>query len=75
MGRKKRTYEDQRRADQQEYYDFLHTNQYKLKLNKRTDADVISWIESKMHWRSGTSFQGEIRRLIREEIRRTNNGQ
>ena len=71
MSRKRRTYQEQRRVDQQMYYDDFHTKQYKLKLNKKTDADIIRWIEAMMSWRSGTSFQGEIKRLIRQEIQRT----
>ena len=71
MGRKRRTYQEQRRVDQQMYYDNFHTKQYKLKLNKKTDADIIRWIESMMSWRSDTSFQSEIKRLIRQEIQRT----
>lgn len=71
MGRKRQTYQEQRRVDQQMYYDDFHTKQYKLKLNKKTDADIIRCIESMMSWRSGTSFQGEIKRLIRQEIQRT----
>ena len=71
MGRKRRTYQEQRRVDQQMYYDDFHTKQYKLKLNKKTDADIIRWIESMMSWRSDTSFQSEIKRLIRQEIQRT----
>lgn len=71
MGRKRRTYQEQQRVDQQMYYDDFHTKQYKLKLNKKTDADIIRWIESMMSWRSGTSFQSEVKRLIRQEIQRT----
>ena len=71
MSRKRRTYQEQRRVDQQMYYDDFHTKQYKLKLNKKTDADIIRWIEAMMSWRSGTSFQGEVKRLIRQEIQRT----
>lgn len=66
--KKKRSWSEQMRVDQQMDYDNYHTKQYKLKLNTGTDADIIKWIESKMNWRSGTSFQGEIKRLIREEI-------
>ena len=71
MGRKRRTYQEQQRVDQQMYYDDFHTKQYKLKLNKKTDADIIRWIESMMSWRSGKSFQSEVKRLIRQEIQRT----
>ena len=70
MGRKRRSFQEQLRIDQQLYYDDFHTKQYKLKLNKKTDAEIIKWIESKMSWNSGTSFQGEIKKLIREEIQK-----
>ena len=75
MGRKRRSFHEQQRIDQQLYYDDFHTKQYKLKLNKKTDADIIKWIDSKMSWRSGTSFQGEIKKLIREEIQRASEQQ
>ena len=75
MGRKRRSFQEQQRIDQQLYYDDFHTKQYKLKLNKKTDADIIKWIESKMSWNSGTSFQGEIKKLIREEIQRASEQQ
>jgi hypothetical protein len=70
MSRKRRSFQEQRRIDQQMYYDDFHTKQYKLKLNKKTDEDIIKWIESKMSWNSDTSFQGEIKKLIREEIQK-----
>jgi len=70
MSRKRRSFQEQQRIDQQLYYDDFHTKQYKLKLNKKTDAEIIKWIESKMSWNSGTSFQGEIKKLIREEIQK-----
>lgn len=75
MGRKRRSFQEQQRVEQQMYYDEFHTKQYKLKLNKKTDADIIKWIDSKMNWRSGTSFQGEIKKLIREEIQRASEQQ
>ena len=70
MSRKRRSIQEQQRVEQQMYYDEFHTKQYKLKLNKKTDAEIIKWIESKMSWNSGTSFQGEIKKLIREEIQK-----
>ena len=75
MSRKRRSFQEQQRVEQQMYYDEFHTKQYKLKLNKKTDADIIKWIESKMSWNSGTSFQGEIKKLIREEIQRASEQQ
>ena len=75
MSRKRRSVQEQQRVEQQMYYDEFHTKQYKLKLNKKTDAEIIKWIESKMSWNSGTSFQGEIKKLIREEIQRASEQQ
>lgn len=51
------------------YYDDFHTVQIKLKLNKKTDEDIIKWADGvKKSWRTTTSLQGEIKRLIRQEI-------
>ena len=70
MSRKKRSFEEQQRIDQQLWYDEVHTTQVKLKLNNKTDADVLEWISrQKRDFRK--SAQGEIKRLIREEIART----
>ena len=70
MSRKKRSFEEQQRVDQQLWYDELHTTQVKLKLNNKTDADILDWIsDQKKDFRK--SAQGEIKRLIREEIART----
>lgn len=71
MSRKRsRTWEQQLRVDQQNSYDEYHTKQIKLKLNLKTDADILDWLHKKALWSSGTSMQGEIKRLIREEIAR-----
>ena len=70
MSRKKRSFEEQQRIDQQLWYDERHTTQVKLKLNNKTDADIPDWIyDQKRDFRK--SAQGEIKRLIREEIART----
>ena len=70
MSRKKRSFEKQQRIDQQLRYDEMHTTQIKLKLNNKTDADILDWIyNQKRDFRK--SAQGEIKRLIREEIART----
>jgi len=70
MSRKKRSFEEQQRIDQQLWYDELHTTQVKLKLNNKTDADILDWIyNQKRDFQK--SVQGEIKRLIREEIART----
>ena len=57
------TSESQIRA--QAAYDRKNTVRLSLKLNVRTDEDIIQWI------RSQKSMQGTIKRLIREEIART----
>lgn len=70
MRKKRRTWEEERRADQQSWYDEMHTTQIKLKLNNKTDADILQWLcRQQRSW--GKSMQGEIKRLIREEIQRT----
>ena len=57
------------RADQQNWYDEMHTTQIKLKLNNKTDADILEWLRKQRYSRA-KSMQGEIKRLIREEIQR-----
>lgn len=56
------TPESQVRA--QRKYDREHTVGYYIKLNTRTDQDIIRWF-----W-SQRNKQGSIKRLIREEITR-----
>ena len=46
-------------------YDAHHTRTFSMKLNLRTDYDVICWLKSRK------SKQGELKRLIRDEIERT----
>ena len=65
--KKKRSWEAQQRVDQQNWYDEMHTTQVKLKLNNKTDADILDWIHSQKFTR-GKSVQGEIKRLIRQEL-------
>ena len=67
MTRKRRSWEEQRRVDQQNWYDEMHTTQVKLKLNNKTDADILDWIH-KQRYRRSVTVQGEIKRLIRAEI-------
>lgn len=50
-------------------YDKEHTTQVCLKLNLRTDEDIIKWL-----WKQ-SSKQGAIKELIRQEIARTENDQ
>ena len=45
-------------------YDKKNTRRINLKLNNKTDADILLWLESQ------ESIQGSIKRLIREEIER-----
>ena len=49
----------------QKKYDEAHTKRISLKLNTRTDVDIIRWL-----W-GQKSMQGSIKRLIREEIERS----
>ncbi len=46
-------------------YDKAHTKGIYLKLNLRTDKDIIWWTWNQQ------SVQGSIKRLIREEMRKT----
>ena len=48
----------------QAWYDAHNTKSYSLKLNLKTDADIIGWLRGKK------SVQGAIKELIREEIQR-----
>lgn len=45
-------------------YDKKNTRRVNLKLNNKTDADIILWLQAQ------ESIQGSIKRLIREEIER-----
>lgn len=45
-------------------YDAAHTKSYSLKLNMKTDRDIIYWLRDK------PSMQGAIKQLIRDEIKR-----
>ncbi len=57
------TTEAQKRASIK--YDKANTVQKLLKLNKKTDADILDWI-------SGKNFQGYVKALIREDMERRN---
>ena len=50
-------------------YDDWNTTQLKLKLNNKTDSDILRWLHVKKYGH-GTSMQGAIKSLIREEIAR-----
>ena len=55
--------------DAQDRYDSYNTVQVKLKLNMKTDADILAWVRQHKYGRD-TSVQGAIRVLIREDIAR-----
>ncbi len=57
----------------QERYDTFNTVQVKLKLNQKTDADILAWIRQHKYGRE-TSVQGAIKALIREDIARVQDG-
>lgn len=44
-------------------YDKANTVQKLLKLNKKTDKDILDWI-------SGKNFQGYVKALIREDMKK-----
>lgn len=46
----------------QQRYDAVNTVQVKMKLNAKTDADIIAWLDAQ------GSKQGRIKELIRKEI-------
>ena len=48
-------------------YDEWNTTQVKLKLNNKTDADILAWIRKQKYSRD-TSVQGAIKSLIRADI-------
>lgn len=55
--------------DAQDRYDSYNTVQVKLKLNMKTDADILAWVRQHKYGRD-TSVQGAIKALIREDIAR-----
>lgn len=55
--------------DAQDRYDEWNTTQVKLKLNNKTDKDILAWIQKQKYSRS-SSVQGAIKALIREDIAR-----
>ena len=54
---------------QKAQYDKANCRRYNIKLNNRTDADIIARIEQQ------GSFQAYIKRLIREDIARNGGSQ
>lgn len=55
--------------ERQSRYDEWNTTQVKLKLNQKTDADILKWIREQKYSRT-SSIQGAMKTLIREEIAR-----
>ena len=53
--------------DSQNRYDEWNTTQVKLKLNNKTDKDILIWIQKQKYSRC-SSVQGAIKALIREDI-------
>ena len=51
----------------QNRYDAMNTTQVKLKLNDKTDADILKWIREKRRDSSST-IQGAIKALMRKQI-------
>ena len=49
-------------------YDAANTRHIKLKLNLKTDADILAKLQAE------PNTQGYVKRLIREDIARENNG-
>ena len=45
-------------------YDTANTTQFKMKLNVRTDADILSWLSKQ------TNKQGAVKAIIREQIKK-----
>lgn len=58
----------------QKMYDEFNTTQVKLKLNDKTDADILRWLYEQKRG-ANSSMQGAIKELIRKELRmRQNDG-
>lgn len=47
-----------------ERYDAANTRQIKMKLNIKTDADILAWLDAQ------ASKQGAIKELIRKELKK-----
>ena len=53
---------EERTYASQEKYDKTNTVQFKMKLNKKTDSDIIEWLENQ------PNKQGAIKELIRKNL-------
>ena len=49
-------------------YDRENTRRINLKLNNKTDADIIEWLNAK---KDTEGIQGYLKRLIREDMKKT----
>ena len=54
-----------RKETPQERYDKANTKAFTMKLNMKTDADILNWLKSQ------TNKQGKIKALIRNEINKS----
>ena len=59
-----RTYYNEKQKGYAEKYEKANIKRYVLKVNKNTEGDIIAFLEGL------NNVQGEIKRLIREEIKR-----
>lgn len=48
-----------------EKYDAANTKQFKMKLNVKTDADILDWLKAQ------DNKQGTIKKILREHIAKT----
>lgn len=51
--------------DAQDRYDSYNTVQVKLKLNMKTDADILAWVRQPKYGRD-TSVQGAIKAILKQ---------
>ena len=51
--------------ESQARYDAGNTKGFKMKLNLKTDADIIDWLDKQ------PNKQGKVKQLIRDEIERS----
>lgn len=52
-------------------YDRENTRRINLKLNNKTDADIIQHLESMKEIKTSGGIQGYLKRLIREDMKKT----
>ena len=59
-----RTYYNEKQKGYAEKYEKANIKRYVLKVNKNTEGDIIAFLDGLK------SFNGEIKRMIREEMKR-----